>query len=155
MNSLTRNKTLLVIIAILLLTNIAMLVFFMKCNRPPQENKKIGFTERLKKEVGFTPQQMSVFEPKKKAFWDNMRVRFDEIKKTKEDFYYQMYDPSVPDSIINNKAQKIGDQQKELDLYVIRHFKDVRTLCTPEQLPKYDSLLPHIIKRMTERPERK
>jgi len=155
MNSLTRNKTLLVIIAILLLTNVAMLVFFMKCNRPPGENKRIGFTERLRKEVGFTPQQMSVFEPKKKAFWDNMRVRFDEIKRTKEDFYYQMYDPAVPDSIINNKAEIIGDQQKELDLYVIRHFKDVRTLCTPDQLPKFDSLLPHIIKRMTDRPERR
>ncbi len=76
-------------------------------------------------------------------------------KRTKEDFYYQMYDPSVPDSIINNKAEIIGDQQKELDLFVIRHFKDIRTLCTPEQLPKYDSMLPHIIKRMTERPERK
>jgi periplasmic protein CpxP/Spy len=155
MNSITRNKTLLFIIAILLLTNIAMLVFFMKCNKPHEENKRIGFTERLKKEVGFTPEQIAVFEPKKKAFWDNMRKRFDNIKKTKEDFYYQLYNPSIPDSIITGKAEVIGDQQKELDLFVIRHFKEVRTLCTPEQLPKYDSVLPYIIKRMTERPERK
>lgn len=155
MNSISRNKVLLAIIAILLVTNIGMLIFFFKCHRQPVEEKRKGFTERLKTEVGFTQQQMDVFEPKKKAFWDRMRARFEEIKKTKEDFYYQMYDPSIPDSVIVKKADVIGDQQKELDLQVLRHFKDVRTLCTPEQLPKYDSLLPAIIKRMTERPARK
>jgi periplasmic protein CpxP/Spy len=155
MNSVSRNKILLSIIAILLITNIGMLIFFLRCNRQPVEEKRKGFTERLKTEVGFTPQQLEIFEPKKKAFWDRMRTRFDEIKKTKEDFYYQMYDPSIPDSVIAQKAEVIGDQQKELDLQVIRHFKDVRTMCTPEQLPKFDSLLPAIIKRMTERPVKK
>ena len=66
-----------------------------------------------------------------------------------------MYDPSVPDSVIEAKADIIGKQQKDLDLFVIRHFKDIRTLCTPDQLPKYDSLLPPLIERMTARPERK
>lgn len=155
MNTLSRNKILLSIIAILLITNIGMLIFFLRCNRHPVEEKRKGFTERLKTEVGFTPQQMEIFEPKKKAFWDKMRARFDEIKKTKEDFYYQMYDPAIPDSVIVQKADVIGDQQKELDLQVIRHFKDVRKLCTPEQLPRYDSLLPAIIKRMTDRPSKK
>lgn len=155
MNSVSRNKILLSIIAILLITNIGMLIFFLRCNRQPVEEKRKGFTERLKTEVGFTPQQLEIFEPKKKAFWDRMRARFDEIKKTKEDFYYQMYDPSIPDSVIARKADLIGDQQKELDLQVIRHFKDVRTMCTPEQLPKFDSLLPAIIQRMTERPVKK
>jgi protein CpxP len=150
MNTLSRNKILLTIIAILLVTNIAMLISLLRCDKkePP---KRVGFTERLKKEVGFTPEQMSVFEPKKKLFWDTMKGKFDQIKKTKEDFYYQMYDPSIPDSVINQKAELIGDQQKDLDLFVIRHFKDIRTLCTPDQLPKYDSVLPHIIRRMTER----
>jgi periplasmic protein CpxP/Spy len=156
MNPVSGNKTLIVIIAILLLTNIGLLIFYLRaCNHNREQPKRIGFTERLKKEVGFTPGQMEVFAPKKKAFWDNMRNRFDSIKKTKEDFYYQMYNPSIPDSVIIKKAEGIGEQQKELDLFVIRHFKDIRTLCTPEQLPKYDSLLPAIIKRMTDRPERK
>jgi hypothetical protein len=84
-----------------------------------------------------------------------MRERFDEIKKTKEDFYFQLYDSTVADSVLEKKADVIGNQQKNLDLAVIRHFKDVRKLCTPEQLPKYDSLLPPIIERMTTRPGKK
>lgn len=156
MNSVSRNKTLIVIIIFLLLTNIGLLIFFLRAkNHPPEPPKRIGFTERLKKEVGFTQEQMAVYEPKKSAFWQNMRQRFDSLKATKEDFYFQMYDPSIPDSVINKKAELIGEHQKNLDLFVIKHFKDIRTMCTPEQLPKYDSLLPAIIKRMTERPERK
>jgi hypothetical protein len=98
---------------------------------------------------------MSVYEPKRDNFWKQMRSKFDDIKKTKEDFYFQMYSPDVPDSVLEAKATVIGDQQKELDLYVIRHFKEVRKMCTREQLPKYDSLLPPIIERMTARPQRK
>jgi hypothetical protein len=155
MNQLSRNKVLLTIIAILLVANIVMVVLFLSMKPHVQEPKKLGFTEKLKNQVGFSAQQMAVFEPKKKVFWTSVRQRFDEIKKTKEDFYKYMYDPSVPDSVLQAKADVIGQQQKALDLYVIRHFKDIRTLCTPEQLPKYDSLLPPLIERMTARPERK
>lgn len=156
MNSLSRNKVLLTIIAVLLITNIGMLILFLSTHQcPPEQKKRSGFTERLKNEVGFTPEQMAVFEPKKKIFWQGMNEKFEQIKKTKEAFYYQMYDPSIPDSLINLRAEAIGDQQKELDLQVIRHFKEIRKLCTPEQLPKYDSLLPPIIKRMTDRSDRK
>ena len=155
MNQLSRNKVLLTIIAILLITNVVMLVLFLRMKPHQPESKRLGFTEKLKNQVGFSQQQMAVFEPKKKVFWTRVREKFDEIKKTKEDFYKCMYDPSVPDSVIEAKADIIGKQQKDLDLFVIRHFKDIRNLCTPDQLPKYDSLLPPLIERMTARPERK
>lgn len=155
MNQLSRNKILLTIIAILLITNIGMLVLFLGMKPVHEEPKKLGFTEKLKNQVGFTADQMAVFEPKKKVFWARVRERSDEIKKTKEEFYHYLYDPSVPDSVIEAKANVIGKQQRDLDMHVIRHFKELRTLCTPEQLAKYDSLLPPLIERMTARPERR
>jgi hypothetical protein len=152
MNQVTRNKILLTIISILLITNVVMLVLFLTMKPEVPAPKKLGFTEKLKKEVGFTPEQMAVFEPKKKAFWDNVRKRNDEIKKTKEEFYHFMYDPKIPDSVMEAKADVIGKQQRDLDMHVIRHFKEVRSMCTEKQLPKYDSLLPPLIERMTARP---
>ena len=151
MNTISRNRILLTIIGVLLLTNLAVVVFFFnhKCNEEPHQP---GFTERLKKEVRFTPEQIKIFEPKKKAFWDEMHARLDSMKKTKEEFYKQMYDPAIPDSLIEERAKVIGDEQKEIDVHVLRHFKDLRTLCTPEQLPKFDSLLPMIVQRMTAPP---
>lgn len=151
----SRNRVLLIVIGVLLLTNLAMVFLFFRMNKPAEEKRGPGFTERLKKDVGFTPEQMAVYEPKKKAFWDGIRKRFEEIRTTKKELYHFMYDPTVPDSVMNSKAEIIGEQQKDLDLFVVKHFKDVRTLCKPDQLNKYDSLLPVIIERMTTRPKRK
>lgn len=155
MNPLSRNKILLTIITVLLLTNVAMIVLFLRAKQPEPQAKKLGFTEKLKNEVGFTAQQMAVFEPKRDRFWASVRSQFDSIKETKIGFYHLMYDPAVPDSILEARADSIGTQQKNLDLFVVKHFKDIRTLCTKHQLPKYDSLLPPLIERMTARPERK
>ena len=144
------NKTLVAIIVILLLTNLGLLYFFLQ-KKEVVAPKKGGFTERLKKDVGFTSEQIATFEPRKKAFWQNMRVRFDDIKKAKQDFFFQIYDSTTTDSMLVKKAEKIGELQKEMDLYVFRHFKDIRNICTPDQQPKFDSLMPAIVKRMTEK----
>ena len=154
MNQLSRNKILLIIISILLITNIVMLFLFLRIEKPEQP-KKLGFTEKLKNDVGFTQNQMSVYESRRDRFWASIRRQFDSIKDTKINFYTLMYDPSVPDSVLESRADGIGDQQRNLDLFVVKHFKEIRKLCTHEQLPKYDSLLPALIERMTARPERK
>lgn len=154
MNQLSRNKILLSIISILLITNVVMLVLFLRIEKP-EPPKKLGFTEKLKNEVGFTEQQMSVYVTRRDKFWASVRQQFDSIKDTKIQFYHLMYDPSVADSVLGSRADSIGIQQRNLDLFVVKHFKDIRKLCTHEQLPKYDSLLPALIDRMTARPERK
>lgn len=154
MNQLSRNKVFLTIISILLITNVVMLVLFLKIERP-EPPKKLGFTEKLKNDVGFSTEQMSVYVERRDRFWASVRQQFDSIKETKINFYHLMYDPSVPDSVLEFRADSIGKQQRNLDLFVVRHFKDIRKICTHEQLPKYDSLLPALIDRMTARPERK
>lgn len=131
-----------------------MLVLFLKIERP-EPPKKLGFTEKLKNDVGFSTEQMSVYVERRDRFWASVRQQFDSIKETKINFYHLMYDPSVPDSVLEFRADSIGKQQRNLDLFVVRHFKDIRKICTHEQLPKYDSLLPALIDRMTARPERK
>ena len=98
---------------------------------------------------------MSAYQARRDKFWASVREQFDSIKNTKVAFYNLMYDPSVPDSVLQARADMIGEKQKNLDLFVVKHFKNIRTMCTPEQLPKYDSLLPPLIERMTARPERK
>jgi len=151
MNNIRRNKTLLFIIVILLLTNVIMVVFFFNMTRkapPSEEPRRISFTDRLKTQVGFSDEQIKAFEPRRNEFWKEMRQKFDSIRDTKKDFFYMVYDSSVPDSVIVERSKLIGEQQQRLDLLVVRYYKDIRTLCTSEQVPKFDSLLPPIIERM-------
>lgn len=143
------------IIGVLLITNLTVALFFYNHKCTVETPKTPGFSERLKQEVGFTPDQMKVLEPRKKLFSQTMHEHFEKLKNTKERFYYQMYDASIPDSLIEARADSIGNEQKRIDLLVIRHFKDIRMLCTDEQRPKFDSLLPFIIHRMTAPPGKK
>ncbi len=151
MNALSKNKILLTIIAVLLLTNITLLILLSKSKQHrDREPHPISFNERVRTEVVLRDEQMSIFLPKRTAFWEGLRNRFDEIKQSKQEFYARMYDSTFTDSIMEAKAQIIGNQQKELDLFVIRHFQDIRKICTPEQLPRYDSIMPGIITMMME-----
>ena len=157
MHNSSKNKTLIFIIGFLLLTNIGMVIFIwrMKKEEVMEPPKRKGFSERIRKEVKFDSLQLASFEVRKKAHWDKMRVMFDTMTATKGKFYHLLYDSLAPDSLMRSQAEIIGRQQKELDLHVISYFKDVRKLCKPVQLATYDSLLPDIIKRMTEPPWKK
>ncbi|MBS1654397.1 MAG: hypothetical protein JSU05_06120, partial [Bacteroidetes bacterium] len=68
---------------------------------------------------------------------------------TKTRFYNLLNDPSVNDSVLNNMADSIGIKQKNIDLQIFHHFKQVGSLCTPDQQPKFDSLVVRVIKKMT------
>lgn len=148
----TRNKWLIGIIAILLLTNITLLFFFLRQDPAKQERKDrpgLGFSEFLRKDVGFSPEQMKLFDSLRTEHFKRMRPMFDNISNTKNTFYYRLSDPTLTDSSVDSVAQPIGREQVELDALIFRHFRRVRNICTPEQQKKFDSLFPQIVKKMT------
>jgi len=153
MDSITKNKALVSIIIFLLITNITMLVFFLVLNKPPQKEVRThdqnGMSGLLQKEVGFSKDQVDTYQSLRKDQMDTVHVLFDELRKSKMDFYNLIYSSQVSDSSLNKAADKIADRQKALDLQMFNHFKKVRNICTPDQLQKFDSTLKKVLIRMT------
>lgn len=155
MSNESKNKILIFIIAILLLANIGMLIFFEGIKKHGDRDSKdagkahSGITDLLKKEVGFSDTQLVRYKQMRKEHWDKMKPLFDEMNNTKTRFYNLLNSPSVSDSVLSNMADSIGIRQKNIDLQVFHHFKEVGNLCTPEQHAKFDSLVVRVIKRMT------
>ncbi|HRE51817.1 MAG TPA: hypothetical protein PK339_10355 [Flavitalea sp.] len=149
----SKNKAFIAIIAILLLTNIILLIstFRVKKGPPPGPPKSETFTEKIKKQVQFDTLQLAAFEERRKNHWPEMRVMLNELTSAKESFYSLIYDSTVSDSVLQARAADIGARQQQIDLKMIGYFKDVRKLCKPEQFDKYDSLIPPIIKRIIAR----
>ena len=136
------------------MTNIALLAFFLwpkpgagKSNTPARAG--YGMAETLKGEVGLDSQQVNELNRLREEHWKKMRPLFEELQHTKNEFYLLLKSPETPDSIINHAASLIGEKQKAIDLQVFQHFRNSRLVCTPEQRPKYDSLVQIIIKRMS------
>ena len=157
MDTVTKNKPLISIIIFLLITNIAMLIFFLVLYNPPEKNlhthDQNGMSGMLQKEVGFTKEQLDTYQSLRKNQLDTVHSLFDELRQSKMDFYNLIYSSQAYDSSVNKAANVIAEKQKALDLHMFNHFKMVRNICTPDQLQKFDSTIKKVFIRMTEREE--
>lgn len=145
----TRYKTLLFIIAVLLISNIALVVYVFsgRCGHkpPPKEQNKSGITSALQNEVGFTEQQLAQYKNLREEHWKIAKPLFDSMQKGKERLFILTQTAAVEDSVVQAAAAAIAENQKLMELQSFRHFKQVRDLCNPEQLSKYDTVLKKIV----------
>jgi len=155
MQTAPQNKSLISIIVFLLITNIAMLIFFLflgNTNRRSHGNRDENFFSNiLQKEVGFNDNQITAFKKMKEDQMKKMRPLFEDVRTAKDSFYKLLYVYPLPDSLFDRRAEAIGEKQSAVDMQMFRNLKSIRNLCTPEQLPKFDSSIKTVIARMTGR----
>lgn len=151
-----KNKSLISIIIFLLITNIAMLIFFLFFNEPAgrsSANENQGhFSEALETDVGFTKEQLEQYQVFRKANLERVKPLFNDVRNAKFGLYDLLYTEPVPDSVVSIKAELIGLKQQQLDIQMFRHFERARKICTGKQLPKFDTAVKKLVIRMTSRP---
>ena len=64
---------------------------------------------------------------------------FDKIRSNKAEQFRQLVNGSFTDSAINAVADQSVSMQKEMELRMLTHIRNVRSLCKPEQVAKFDS----------------
>jgi Spy/CpxP family protein refolding chaperone len=155
-NDTKKYKALISIIIFLLITNFAMLLFFIILDKPADKRSKErtenGMSNSLKQDVGFSNDQLDQYQALRTLQRKNVKPLFDKVRKSKIDFYELLYLQNVSDSTLAVDADSIAQTQKELDLQMFNHFKKIRNICTPDQLQKFDSTIKKVIIRMTGRP---
>ena len=150
--STSKNRSLIFIIAVLLFTNIAVLAYFLwykKPSRPPDgRDRSRGIELPLQNEVGFNEEQMSQYKQMRDEQMKAIKPMFDDMRKTKDSLFRMVSSENANDSTVNVIANAIASKQKEMDLRMYNHFKRIRSLCTPAQLPKYDSVIQRMVRKM-------
>jgi Spy/CpxP family protein refolding chaperone len=151
-----RQRWLLVLVAILLLTNIATLsiYWFKKPDHDGGPGRDPG--NREKRMGQFMVDQMKFDTTQEAAYWkmrDSMLVIqkpvMDSIRNSKKRFFDLLNQPDATDSMLIARTNEIADLQKKLDLVTFRHFQKVRSICRPDQLQKFDTVIKEIVNRMT------
>lgn len=156
MSTISKNKILTVAFIVLLLANIALLIFFLCCKGP--DHKGMGgrdamVKEFLQKEIAFTPQQLQQYDTLKKQHREKGKAFMDELRGKKETFMKELGSNAFSDSAIAVTAEKSAALQKEMEIKMLNHIREIRNLCTPDQQPNFDSLFYKILTRR--RPETK
>jgi Spy/CpxP family protein refolding chaperone len=158
MNNNTKTKTLVTIIVFLLITNIAMLIFFIMSNGPIEKKQRNheqnGMYNSLKNDVGFSKEQLDKYQLLRKEQIGKVRPLFNEVRNAKKDFYGLIYSENIPDSLINADADSIAQKQKSLDMQMFGYFQNIRNICKPDQIQKFDSKLKKEVVRMVDKPAR-
>jgi|SRR6218665_380223 len=155
------NKNLLIIIAVLLLTNIGVLGYFLWYKKPEAkveqfrgDGKPNGILDLLQKEIGFSEDQLAQYKLLKDKQRETIRPMYDEMRKAKDSLFSLLRESSIADSVVQKAADRIAQQQRTVDLQTFSYFRKVRTLNTPEQLPRYDSLIQNMFSKMNKPPRR-
>lgn len=150
-----KTRSLIAIIVFLLLSNIALLIFFLtlsgKPDKPNRNHDRNGMQESLKTEVGFDQKQLDSYQQLREEHMKKIKPLFEDIRAAKDSLYSLLYVENLSDSIINKTAVRIGEKQMLLDKEVFTHFKNVRLLNRPEQLSKFDTVFKRVIDKMTGR----
>lgn len=151
-----RQRWLLVLVAILLLTNIATLsIYWIK--KPNHEGGPARDNGSHEKRMGqFLVDQMKFDTTQAAAYWklrDSMIARqrpvVDSMRNAKKSFFDLLNQSGTTDSALIARSNEIADLQKRLDLATFRHFQNVRAICRPDQLEKFDTVIKEIVNRMT------
>jgi periplasmic protein CpxP/Spy len=145
MSTHTKSKLYLLIIGILIITNIAMLFFFLKGQhdgggKPPHPDRSAMMKDFLQNEIGFNTQQLQQYDSMSKQHKENAKAQFDSLRNNKEQEFKELGSRGFSDSAITELAGRSAEKQKTMELQLLNHFAAIRKLCTTEQQPKFDSL---------------
>jgi len=144
------NRVLLVIIAVLLLTNLGMLLYFTGGSKK-EERKPMSRAERaaemMRKDVGFTDEQVEQYKQLRQRRDDEMKDLNANLRAERAKLMELLRQPDVPDSVVLNVAKAIGEKTVPVEVAFYQHFRRVQQICTPEQMPRYDSMLMRIMVR--------
>ena len=153
-NNQNKNKIFLVIIAILLIANIAMLTLFLQKKEPDNGNhrpdRKAFIANFLKDEIGFTTQQLVKYDSLSNQQHEKIKALFDTMRNNKTQQFKQLAVGNFTDSTINTVADQSAAAQKIMEVQMFNHIKAVRQLCTPQQQPAFDSLFVKVFNRRGE-----
>lgn len=159
MNNDKKAKSLITIIIFVLITNIAMLIFFVVQSKPAERRERNhesnGMYKSLQNDVGFSKDQLNQYKVLREEQIRKVHPMFDELREAKKDFYALINSGQVSDSLIGAGADSIAQKQRRLDLQMFGYFKNLRAMCTDEQKQKFDSVMKKVVVRMIGRPAHK
>lgn len=151
MNKENRSKVLLLIIAILVVANISMLVFFLQEKEPPRktnrQDRKAYISAFLKNEIGFDTVQLVQYDTLSTMHRKKMSGMFDKLKSNKATQFKQLVAGNFSDSTMNALADSSATTQKAIEIVMFNHLKTLRKLCKPAQEPLFDSLFVKVLNR--------
>ena len=151
----SNNNILRIAVALLLITNIALVIFMLK-GKEQQDNKRSsgarGDTfEKMAKELDMTEQQKKEHLQFRDEYFKIARPLFDSVRSAKSAYFALVKDSTATDSMINAYNKRHSDIQFTIDSLTFKHFNRVRALYSGDQQKKYDEMVQKMMQKQNGR----
>ena len=142
------NRLLTIAVVLLLIVNVAMLVFMLK-GRGRHEMKNRGGApfDMMVKELNMTEKQQTDFKKLKDEHFTAIRPVFDSVKTLKKFLFGLIKEENVNDSLVSKYSGLISEQQAIVDKLTINHFRKVRALFSGDQQKKFEDFVQKMMQR--------
>jgi len=147
MKQFTQNKFLVLLVAILLVANLCLMLYFFvfKDRHEPERSRPVS--DYMQRELGLNPEQTEKFKQLRDEHRAAVKPVVDDMKRLKDSLYNLLQDPQANDSSARAIAEQIGDKQEEWEILIFHHFEKVRAICDSSQLPKLDTMVHKLINK--------
>ena len=155
MTSPRKNQMLVILVVVLLLTNVGMLYYLVKDYKEDKKSRSEKQVDWVKKELKLDDQQMKQYLSLRARRDSAIQPINDQMRAYKLQIIEYLQQPATAetDSLAANAAAIISNYQKGIELAYYQHFRRMRSMCRPDQLPLFDSLLIRMVNRNTNKPE--
>ncbi len=145
-----RNKTLVLLVIVLLVTNAGMLIYFLKAlDKERNKTHSERTIERVHKEMKFDDAQLEQYIALRHKRDSFMRPMYVEVRAARMKMVDLLRQPTASDSVVAAVAAEIVAKTQPIEVEYYKHFRRVEAICRPDQLSLFDSLLVNIVKRKT------
>lgn len=146
-----RLKLLKISVVVLVIINLILVtvVFIGGKHHPPRHhNEKQIIIERL----GLNNDQIDIFEYSIEQHIHAIQKQEKELKRLKKELYLTLKTDDVGRE--KELLKELMVVKKEIESIHLNHFKEIKSLCTDEQLPKFDVLTEDLAKIFAPHPPR-
>ncbi len=144
----TKNRWLLFLVLILLISNLVLAFFYFMDEKSGTERRKNqqDFAMTVYKEIGLSDTQIDTFKVLKDEFFKEMKPMWGEIRSLKDSLYRNM-GKSMSDSASVQLMDQIAAKNSTADKKMYDHFRRLRSLCNDEQKVRFDTIVPKLVNR--------
>lgn len=114
--------------------------------RGPEHDRGPG--DFISHELNFNDKQKADFEKLKQEHQGTMKQVHDDMKKNKDEMF-AIISKGQNDSVkVNQLADNIAKDQKQIELATYSHFQKVRAMCDDSQKKKFDEIIGEVLRMM-------
>jgi len=146
----SQNKLLKIIIIVLVLLNtssVGVLVwkdYFRKPQSPKEKNEFKEVSSVLKKELSLSDDQEEKIRNLRMEFFNKEKVLETAIRNSRDSLNAVMFNKTTDEELAKSIARRIADNEYNMEILRFEQSQKFKSICTPEQLEKFESLVKEI-----------